>query len=81
MSKQLTINSKIFVVHKAYANQNKPGGRVVLARVTSFVNKNGKVVPEFRLIGQPGATPNVSECQYEWFTNIELAIDSIRTHE
>lgn len=79
MSKELTINSKIFVVHKSYAYKNKVGGRVVQARVTAFSNKNGKIVPEFRIVGQPGSSPDVSESHYEWFQDINLAIDAIRT--
>ena len=79
MSKQVTIGSRVYVVHKDYANKNKINGRVVLARITAFVNKNGTVAPEFRLIGQHGATPDISTSHYEWFTDIELAIDSIKT--
>lgn len=79
MSKDVTIGSRVFVVHKSYAHKKKLGGRVVLARITSFVNKNGIVLPEFRLIGQAGATPDISTSHYEWFTDIKLAINSIKT--
>jgi hypothetical protein len=79
MSKPLTIGSKIFVVHNSYANQKKSGGRVVQARVTAFVNKKGKVEPEFRIIGSNGNTPDASPACYHWFTDINEAIKSIES--
>jgi hypothetical protein len=79
MSKELTIGSKIFVVHNSYAYKNKSGARVVQARVTAFVNKNGIVEPEFRIIGSNGNTPDASPSCYHWFTNIKEAIDAIET--
>ena len=75
--KQTTIGSVIFVVHKDYANQNKIGGLVEKARVCSFRNVAGKVVPEFKLSGQK-STMNAKN--YVVFQEIEDAIKSIETN-
>lgn len=72
----LTIGSKIFVVHASYAKKEKKDGAIVnQARVVCFVNRGGKVEPEFRMIGQKG--PNLSAAQYNVFDNIKDAINAI----
>ncbi len=72
----LTIGSKVFVVHSSYANKEKKDGAYInQARVVCFVNKNGIVEPEFRMIGQKG--PNLSVTQYDVFDNIKDAIQAI----
>ena len=76
--KQTTIGSSIFVVHKDYANQNKIGGVVEKARVCSFKNVAGKVVPEFKLSGQKST---INAKNYVIFHEIEDAIKSIETHD
>lgn len=73
----MTIGTKIFVVHAGYAYKKKEGGIVNQARVVCFVNRNGVVVPEFRMIGQKG--PNLSTTQYKVFTDIQAAINAIES--
>jgi hypothetical protein len=73
----LTIGSKVFIVHSSYAKkENKSGAYVNQARIVSFVNKAGIVEPEFRMIGQKG--PNLSAAQYSVFDNIKDAINAIK---
>lgn len=71
----ITIGSKVFIVHNGYAYKNKEGGIVHQARVVSFINRKGIIEPEFRMIGQSG--PNLSAAQYKVFTNIQEAIKAI----
>jgi len=73
----ITIGSKVFVVHNSYANKNKEGGIVNQARIVCFVNRKGKVEPEFRMIGQTG--PNLSTANYMVFDNIKEAIKAIES--
>jgi hypothetical protein len=73
----LTIGSRVFIVHNSYAKKEKKEGAIVnQARIVCFINKKGKVVPEFRMIGQPG--PNLSTANYLVFDNIKDAINNIR---
>jgi hypothetical protein len=73
----LTIGSKIFVVHEDYAHKNKKGGRVSLARITGFVNRNNVIEPEFKLIGVKSDPETLK--RYYAFTDINLAIEAIKT--
>lgn len=75
----LTIGSKIFVVHKDYAGKKKPGGVVNLARIVCFRNRNGKVEPEFRFIGQPSSSTNCTLGNYHMFTEISDALKAIES--
>lgn len=72
----LTIGSTIFVVHRDYANKNKVGGVVNKARVCSFRNVSGEVVPEFKIVGQKQITDSKLYCV---FPEISKAIESIKT--
>jgi hypothetical protein len=75
----LTIGSKVFIVHRKYAFQNKPGGKVVLARVVSFSNRNGNIEIDFRAIGQTSKSSDLGMTNYIPFINIQKAIDSIKS--
>lgn len=73
----LTIGSKVFIVHNSYITKEKKDGAYVnQARIVSFVNRGGTVEPEFRMIGQKG--PNLSAAQYSVFDNIKDAINAIK---
>ena len=72
----LTIGSKVFVVHKHYAFEKKVGGKVIPARVISFVNSGGIVIPEFKLVGSP---VTVNEHTHIPFTDIKKAIAAIKS--
>jgi hypothetical protein len=72
----LTIGSRVFIVHNSYAKKEKKDGAYVnQARVVCFVNKAGTVEPEFRMIRQKG--PNLSSANYDVFDNIKDAIKAI----
>lgn len=75
----LTIGSKVFVVHKQQAFAKKPGGKVNQGRIVSFVNKSGEVEPEFRLVGQPTGSSNLSVENYVVFTDIKQAVNAIKS--
>ena len=72
----LTIGSKVFVVHKHYAFEKKVGGKVVPARVVSFVNSGGTVIPELKLVG---SSVVVNENTHIPFTDIKRAITAIKS--
>lgn len=72
----LTIGSKIFVVHKDYANQKKVGGKVLQAKVVSFVNSSGNIQIEFKVNNHPKV---VGEDYYVVFGDIKKAIASIKS--
>jgi hypothetical protein len=72
----LTIGSKIFVVHRDYMNKKKQGGMVLPARVVAFKNVKGFINPIFRLIGNKW---DISVDCYHVFTDIKEAINSIRS--
>jgi hypothetical protein len=72
----LTIGSKIFVVHKNHAFSKKPGGKVVLARVTSFINHAKTIKVEFKLVGH---TQVLNDSFYTIFENVKEAINSIKS--
>lgn len=79
MTKSLTIGSKIFVVHKEYSFQKKPGGAVNLGRIISFRNQNGVVQPVFRMVGQPSSSRDCTLQHYDIFTDIDEAIKAIQS--
>lgn len=72
----LTIGSKIFVVHKNHAFAKKPGGKVIQGRVVAFVNQGGNIKVEFKIIGHSLA---LSEEYYCVFGNIKQAIQAIKS--
>lgn len=72
----LTIGSKIFVVHRQHAFAKKPGGKVIQGRVVAFVNRDGAIKVEFKIIGHPQV---VSEEFYCIFGNVKQAINSIKS--
>ena len=71
--KDLTIGSKLFVVHKDYSFKRKPGGKVLGARVIGFENVKNKIVPLFKVSGLD-KSHKVSATQYEYFLNIKEAL-------
>lgn len=74
----LTIGSKVFIVHASYITKEKKNGAYVnQARVVCFVNRNGIIEPEFKMVGQKG--PNLSATQYRVFDNIKDAINAIKS--
>jgi len=77
--KDLTIGTRLFVVHNKYAFQKITGGRVLSARIVSFVNMNGQVEPEFRLVGQPSASGNLRVDNYTIFTSVKEALKAIKS--
>lgn len=74
--KQLTIGSKIFVVHKDYAHKKKPGGKVLSARIIAFENIKNVIVPIFKISHLAGPT-NSNQNSYEYFFEIEEALKAI----
>jgi hypothetical protein len=72
----LTIGSKIFVVHKDYANKKKSGGKVISARIVSFVNSSGSIQLEFKLSNHPKV---VGEDYYVVFGDVKKAIAAIKS--
>lgn len=76
---QLTIGSKCYLVHKGYAFKNKIGGRIVPARVSTFVNTRGEVEPEFVKIGN--SKQEMTMKNYVPFVDVQSAIDSIVTNK
>lgn len=77
MSKrQLTIGSKIFVVHKDYAYKKKPGGKVLSARIIGFENIKNVIVPIFK-VSYLESNVNSNQNSYEYFYEIEEALKAI----
>lgn len=74
--KNLTIGSKIFIVHKNYANQKKEGGKVLPARIISFVNQQGVIKPEFKMTG---SSMVLTDNQYNIYTDVKQAINAIKS--
>lgn len=72
----LTIGSKIFVVHKQHAFAKKPGGKVIQGRVVAFVNNSGNIKVEFKIIGHQQV---VSEEYYCIFKDVKQAISAIKS--
>lgn len=72
----LTIGSKVFVVHKSYAFSKKAGGKVLPAKIVSFVNVAGVVQPELKIVGHSAI---VGESNYIIFTDIKKAIGAIKS--
>ena len=72
----LTIGSKIFVVHKNHAFAKKPGGKVIQGRVMAFVNSAGTIKVEFKIVGHPQV---LNEEYYCVFGNIKQAIQAIKS--
>ena len=73
--KVLGIGDKCILVHRSYANQKKPGGMLIPARLKTYKNINGKVTPVFSAIGQ-----SKSELTLEFyipFLDVQKAIDAI----
>lgn len=73
----LTIGSKVFIVHRAYAYQKKPGGSVIAAKVVSFRNISGSIEITFRTMGEKPFTLGMD--YYLPFINIQVAIDAIKS--
>lgn len=77
--KDLTIGTRVFVVHNKYAFKKITGGRVSSGRIVSFVNISGQVEPEFRLVGQPSTSCDLRVDNYTIFTDIKEAVKSIKS--
>lgn len=76
----LTIGSKVFLVHKNYAFQKKPGGRVVQARVVGFFNTKDEILPEFKVVGYTAYYKSlINESSYVVFMDIKKAIQAIKS--
>jgi hypothetical protein len=69
----------LFVVHNKYAFKKVSGGKVLLARVVLFMNNNGQIEPEFRLVGQPSASGNLRVDNYTIFTSVREALKAIKS--
>lgn len=70
----LTIGTKVMLVNKAYSHQNKPGGKILSARVSSFWNNGGKVEPMFKI---PNYKEEVSLSTFDVFIDQEEALKAI----
>jgi hypothetical protein len=77
LEKTLKIGEKCILVHRTYAFQNKKGGRLIPARLSTYANINGKVEPVFTIIGAPKS--EVTMGTYIPFIDVQKAIDSIIT--
>jgi len=74
---QLSIGSKIFLVHKRYVDENLENGKIIVCRVKSFCNKNGEIFPIYAEVGKASNSPDAAV--HKLYTSIEDAIDAIRT--
>lgn len=72
---QLTIGSKCYLVHKGFAFKKKWGGKIVTARVTTFVNMKGDIIPEFKEVGN--VKNEMTTTHYVPFVDVQSAIDAI----
>lgn len=72
----ITIGSKVYLVHTHYAFEKKVGGKVLPARVVLFANIGGIVQPEFKMVGSSNV---VNESTYTVFTDIKKAIQAIKS--
>jgi hypothetical protein len=77
--KDLNIGTRLFVVHNKYAFQKILGGKILPARIVSFVNITGQIEPEFRLVGQPSTSSNLRVDNYTIFTDIKEALKAIKS--
>ena len=68
---ELTIGSRLFVIHRAYVVPKKQGGIIRVARVTGFKNNQGALEPLFKIIG---IKDEVGMNTYLPFTDIKIAI-------
>lgn len=74
---QLKIGTIIYLVHKKFADSSTLfGGKVIVCRVRSFCNREGKIFPIYREVGSKWSPdPNT----HYVYTRIEDAIQAIRT--
>jgi len=75
---ELTIGSKCFLVNRDYAFKKKIGGIILLAKVRTFGNVQGNVVPLFREIGN-SKRGDLGLRNYVPFVTVQEAIESIRS--
>ena len=75
----LTIGSKVFLVHRDYAFKPKShwGGIILQAKVRTFMNVKGNVVPLFREIGN-NKRGDLLMAQFIPFDSVQKAIDAIK---
>ncbi len=71
---EINIGDKVFAVHKKYADENL-GGKILVCRVKTFENKEGKVVPVLKEVGNVKMT--ITFEQYYIYYDINDAIDAI----
>jgi hypothetical protein len=78
---KLKIGSKVLLVNKAYAFQNKNGGRVICGRLISFANIGGKVTPVFSEVGKSKSEITLTTHEAFLLKDLKLAVDSISIKE
>lgn len=73
----LTIGSRVFLVHKVYVEDKRQGGRILVCRVKSFCNLKGKIFPVYSEVGKTNHSPDASV--HYVYKDIKKAINAIRT--
>lgn len=73
----LPINSKVYAVHKKYADSATiQGGKVNICRVKTYQNKGGAIVAVLGVVGQKLELDDKTHYIYH---DLQKAVDAIRT--
>lgn len=73
-----SINTKVYLVHKDYKDKQLQNGKIIPARVKTYENKKGQIIPICHAIGDSKKHPLSTDCYY-LFTNINDAVQAICT--
>lgn len=71
------IGYKAYLVHKRYAVEKQPGGRIIVGRLKTYKNVNGKIVPVYVEIGN--SKNEIQADIHKIFKNLEKAVDAIKS--
>lgn len=77
MENILKIGKKCFLVHRSYAYKKKSGGQILIGRLKTWKNIQGKVTPIFVEVGFPKIELTLKN--YIPFLEEQKAIDSIKS--
>lgn len=75
----LKIGTQIYGVHKTYVeSKKKSGSRILVGKVKSYQNINGKVYP---IVKEVGSRVLIDVIMHYLYTDINKAVEAITTEE
>ena len=72
---EIKIGTRMYAVHKKYADEKINGGRIIVCRVKTFQNKQGKIMPVLIEVGNAKREINLTTHYY--YYHLHTALEDI----